>query len=396
MPGDDFETIERACAAAFDDLNRQAAESAGAAAGEPEIGILTLDADINVRQLAIAVLRSLVIKDGRFDVPTELILYGAEQPGSVQGMFDDTIGNVLRRAGIGVPPSGAERPSKPEVEDFAATDIKPAPYGTGRNNDVLIDALCILAAHHINPIDMAAGGDDAELVRRSRETVLKYVAWHADDPGQREAPVPAPEETPFGIDIVRRHAAAGNAFAREILAKCDPARPMPMTSAIDNVSPHAIFIGRGNAARECAIAFHREEVIEDAKFSDWFGPGWPLGVHGYFYEIGDAKPIGDAEFQFCVTRVKAPRRPPPIYVMDGHILRVLDYGEGIGIFVRSDSALAKGLRDKVMARGKGFKIHCQDRPTLPPGIVYMISHEITDDAKPGEAGFMLRPIRTES
>lgn len=55
---------------------------------------------VDLNALAKSALRALVEEDGRFSVPVELIVLGGDEPGSVQSMFDATIGDVLRYAGV--------------------------------------------------------------------------------------------------------------------------------------------------------------------------------------------------------------------------------------------------------------------------------------------------------
>lgn len=62
-----------------------------------------VDVAIDTRALTHAALRSLVEEYGRFALPVELIALGGAEPGSVQSMFDATIGDLLRHAGVAVP-----------------------------------------------------------------------------------------------------------------------------------------------------------------------------------------------------------------------------------------------------------------------------------------------------
>ena len=87
-------------------------------------GVLTFlieECVVDMRALAIAALRALIEQDGRFDVPAELIILGGKEPGSVQSMFDVTIGGVLRNAGVAT--AKYDRPKlEPESDADEPTD----------------------------------------------------------------------------------------------------------------------------------------------------------------------------------------------------------------------------------------------------------------------------------
>lgn len=75
----------------------------------------------HVHRLAREALRALIRDhDGRADVPTELIVLGGAEPGSVQSMFYATIGEVLRH-------DAAHGVESPELTDEQCSNLRPVP-----------------------------------------------------------------------------------------------------------------------------------------------------------------------------------------------------------------------------------------------------------------------------